>query len=295
MYQFLSSFIPFMVLTFFGMPYLPYWILVPLCAWITLLHYANYFKWSNINLTWVPCGLLYASLIGMFYAVLLIQASAFTTLVMFVGESVLAYSYYSLLFGNPGIIPTTDSYLTKALDAAVAGTELGPEYCRLCKVLKPSRSKHCWDCGICTDRFDHHCYWISNCVARKNYRRFYLMVTQCAYLMILYIIMSISYLSVQVSEIEGPFFMEGLSYLLNNFPQVFWTTVWFCIAVLPMGTLWVLHTSLIARDVTTYEMLTKFKGSPGYSAKPYSFTRWVHFLQRGAASFPTLPQGEMNV
>lgn len=298
MYQFLSSFVPFMFITFFGAPYLPFWLLVPLAVGAILLHVSsNYFKWSNKNVTWVPCGLLMASLVGMFYGVLLINASAFTTLFMFIGESTLAYTYYTLLFENPGIIPAADSFLKRALETAAGGAEPSAEYCRMCKVMKPPRSKHCRDCNICTDRFDHHCYWIANCVARKNYRRFYLMVTQCTYLMILYVILSVSYLNAQVWELEGSFYTEGLSYLMNNSPQVFWTAVFFVITIFPMGSLWVLHTSLIARDVTTYEMMTKFKSTPGGHPKPYSLTRWLNFLQHGAAIFqsPITVSGPLNV
>ena len=47
-------------------------------------------------------------------------------------------------------------------------------YCYKCYILKTKNSKHCIICDKCYDDFDHHCYWINKCVAKKNYKLFHI-------------------------------------------------------------------------------------------------------------------------
>lgn len=42
------------------------------------------------------------------------------------------------------------------------------------RTVKPDRAHHCYDCGSCRLRLDHHCRFINNCVALGNYRFFLL-------------------------------------------------------------------------------------------------------------------------
>ena len=59
------------------------------------------------------------------------------------------------------------------------------EICPTCAIIIQPRSKHCFICNRCVDRFDHHCPWLNNCVGRRNHPYFACFVlTQGIYLLI---------------------------------------------------------------------------------------------------------------
>jgi hypothetical protein len=46
------------------------------------------------------------------------------------------------------------------------------EYCPDCVVKKTDTSKHCLICDTCIEGFDHHCYWVNNCIGKRNLHLF---------------------------------------------------------------------------------------------------------------------------
>ena len=60
------------------------------------------------------------------------------------------------------------------------------KYCYKCFIKKTRTSKHCIICDNCYDKFDHHCYWINKCVAKRNYKFFITFLFEAAiYLMVI--------------------------------------------------------------------------------------------------------------
>lgn len=46
--------------------------------------------------------------------------------------------------------------------------------CRYCEKYVKMHSKHCRSCNICRMEFDHHCFFLNNCVTKDNYSLFLL-------------------------------------------------------------------------------------------------------------------------
>jgi len=71
--------------------------------------------------------------------------------------------FLMLLLRDPGSLPVDHKqsleYLYESNDPA--------SICVPCKRLHCNRSRHCFLCGHCVQKFDHHCPWIGNCVGTK--------------------------------------------------------------------------------------------------------------------------------
>ena len=46
--------------------------------------------------------------------------------------------------------------------------------CVTCHIMRPPGASHCRVCDNYVLNFDHHCYYISNCVGKRNHKYFYL-------------------------------------------------------------------------------------------------------------------------
>jgi len=73
---------------------------------------------------------------------------------------------------DPGALKRDDNLnFIKLLDTLEASS-----LCPDCEVIRTPRCRHCNLCGVCVDRFDHHCPWVNNCIGKGNYAQFYLFI-----------------------------------------------------------------------------------------------------------------------
>lgn len=64
--------------------------------------------------------------------------------------------------------------------------------CKKCNIRVKKSARHCSDCDVCIDDYDHHCPWTSKCIGGGNLKRFYLFVGMVpVYLVYVFIAFSI--------------------------------------------------------------------------------------------------------
>ena len=104
--------------------------------------------------------------------------------------------YLILIIRDPG--QKKKNYLADLTDLLNKNSDL-TKYCYKCFIKKVKTSKHCIICDNCYENFDHHCYWINKCVAKRNYSLFIFFLFETAiYLIIILLISILSLINIRI-------------------------------------------------------------------------------------------------
>ncbi|KAI3643530.1 hypothetical protein MP228_013085 [Amoeboaphelidium protococcarum] len=147
-------------------------------------------------------------------------------------------------------------------------------WCGLCQVHQPIRTKHCYTCGQCVLRFDHHCQFTGMCIGQNNHLWFYLWV--CIQNVVMVTVMTMIILSLQYIANQYPqkIDQQQRQYQFGNV-NLTEVMVFNCVSLLILFLFWLVvvgvfcyHSYLIASNLLTHEQMM-FKQDP--SSWPWYF------------------------
>ncbi|KAJ2699790.1 Eukaryotic peptide chain release factor GTP-binding subunit [Coemansia sp. IMI 209128] len=156
--------------------------------------------------------------------------------------------------------PVSDSYrmyppTTKLVTINDVSVRL--KYCDTCRIYRPPRASHCRSCDNCVENEDHHCIWLNNCIGRRNYRYFYSLlfsVTMLAlYIMAFCLVRLIR--PIKQHYDGGGEVPETFGQSVKHHPMVLVVFLYVLAHMGMVGGLFVYHTILISRNMTTHELL----------------------------------------
>jgi hypothetical protein len=144
------------------------------------------------------------------------------------------------------------------------GQEVRREFCQWCGYNVIADCKHCRCCNVCRRGFDHHCFFLNNCVAESNYKWFALGIIFLAIsaifttILCIWVIMSIEY----EYERDGKKPLDRAKQLYGKDVSkgiVYGFTSWLLFQELGIEVfmiyLWALHLLLWRRGITTFELI----------------------------------------
>ena len=86
--------------------------------------------------------------------------------------------YFVMFFSNPGYKDNSDSYYSNLLEVLDDKKDV-IKYCPITFILLEDKSRYCLICQKYIKGFNHHCYWIGNCIGENNFNKFMFFLCLC--------------------------------------------------------------------------------------------------------------------
>jgi palmitoyltransferase ZDHHC9/14/18 len=204
-------------------------------------------RWQKDDYYWIfPLGLA-----------LLVATLALETLVALSNPGFIPCQNPPYSLGPLGSVPLSflNSCPQKYIEIAVNGALVRMKYCHSCSLFRPPRTSHCGKCGVCVERFDHHCPWVGKCIGKRNYNLFLLFITTLACTEAYIWAVCLANILIKVDT-------WGAERLVKEkIPEIVIGSYSFCVNSTQLfffsGSLTLFHFLIISQNQTTYERLKK--------------------------------------
>ncbi|XP_044982498.1 probable protein S-acyltransferase 22 [Hordeum vulgare subsp. vulgare] len=139
-------------------------------------------------------------------------------------------------------------------------SEEGMFFCSLCEAEVLKNSKHCRVCDKCVDGFDHHCRWLNNCIGKRNYKGFFILMSSAVLLLVVQWLSGTLVIILCIVK-RGDFSRQIDSKLGSSFSTVAFVivvatcTILAMIATVPLAQLLCFHILLIKKGISTYDYI----------------------------------------
>ena len=141
--------------------------------------------------------------------------------------------YFILSCSDPGKMFTQYKDLLSIVEQ---GEDL-ENFCPYCLVKKKYRSLHCLICRKCVDEFDHHCFWVGNCIGKNNYTLFFVFLVYILLNTLFNVVINIYFLITEIKEEENeepgfPYYFDKISFIYKFWPRIGVSIACFVICIL---------------------------------------------------------------
>ncbi|KNC85575.1 hypothetical protein SARC_02233 [Sphaeroforma arctica JP610] len=157
---------------------------------------------------------------------------------------------------DPGYIPREREDDSDDMAPLYRALQIGSQtvqckWCNTCNFYRPPRAVHCSVCDNCVENFDHHCPWVGNCIAKRNYGVF----VTWLFLSVVYAFYIAALCAVKINDKYSSAGEPGVHDLFSeNWAE--WTIIFYiAVLMIPVGGLACLHITLLYRGLTTNEMI----------------------------------------
>ena len=177
---------------------------------------------------------------------------------------IIIYLFWNICTKNPGYLLRNESYFhvkeikiksKKIVHCNIGGFMKKIKFCETCILYRPPKTSHCKYCDSCVEGFDHHCFWIGNCIGKNNYHDFF---------NFLIILLIFDFMKFIISIIAGIYLImnkNAKNTLINSFLiHIIFTGIIFIYSII-FGIFIILlykyHIKLAFKGITTYEDIKK--------------------------------------